>query len=136
MQILARRLIAAERRASDSGDTDGRAAWRVCEKLRESLSPLTGNRGFRGLVARALALARVEVPWLSKVELGDAGTVVLPDTLENEVQPDEASRGGVALVTHLLELLATFIGEALTLRLVQQVWPKTALGHSQSEGKS
>jgi hypothetical protein len=33
----------------------------------------------------------------------------------------------LALVTHLLELLATFIGEALTLRLVQQVWSKAAL---------
>ncbi|MEO6025737.1 MAG: hypothetical protein ABIR79_02575, partial [Candidatus Binatia bacterium] len=34
----------------------------------------------------------------------------------------------VAIAAHLLELLVTFIGEALTLKLVRGTWPETALG--------
>jgi hypothetical protein len=136
MQSLARRLIAAERRASDSGDTDGLAAFRVCNRLRESLSPLTGKRGFRALLARALALAAVDAPWLRKVELEESGSTHFPVLAENELHPGEAARGGVALVTHLLELLSTFIGEALTLRFVQQVWPEAALSDPKSKEKT
>jgi hypothetical protein len=56
------------------------------------------------------------------------GAVVLPSPeTEAKVNSREAAKGGLALVASLLELLATFIGEALTLRLVQQVWPRVAL---------
>jgi hypothetical protein len=128
MRNLARRLIAAEHRRNDSVDTEAHAAFRVCEKLRESLSPLAGARGFRTLLARALNLAKVESPWLSKLVVSPDGSLIIPDGLEPAAAPNDAARGGAALVAHLLELLATFIGEALTLRLVQQKWPNTALG--------
>jgi hypothetical protein len=136
MRIVARRLIAAEQRPKDSADSEGRAAFRVCDKLRESLSPLAGIRGFRSLLARALSLAKVEVPWLGKLEVSADGSLVVPDGLETETAPSEAARGGVALVAQLLELLATFIGEALTLRIVQQTWPKTALDGPNSRDKT
>lgn len=136
MRTLALRLIAAERRAGESGQRDLRAAVRVCGKLRDLLSPLTGKRGFRALGVRALALAADEVAWLRKVELKEGVEFVLPGDAEDELKPEEAARGGVTLVTHLLELLATFIGEALTRRLVQQVWPSTASGDPKSEGKT
>jgi hypothetical protein len=45
---------------------------------------------------------------------------------EARLHTTEAVSGGAELVTQLLELLATFIGEALTLRLVQNVWPNAA----------
>jgi hypothetical protein len=121
---LACRLISAERRGGDSADTEGHAAFRVCDKLRESLSALFGVRGVRTLFARALTLAAVEVPWLGKLEVGPGGSVVIPDARETN-GPDVA-RGGAALVTQLLALLCTFIGDALTLRLVQQHWPNIA----------
>jgi hypothetical protein len=136
MQNLARRLIAAEHRPRDSADNSARAAFRVCDKLRESLSALVGTRGFRTLMVRALSLAKIEVPWLSKVEVGTNGLPILPDALERETDPDEAAKGGLALVTQLLDLLATLIGDALTLRLVQQIWPKTALNDPKSGGKT
>ena len=136
MRTLARRLIAAEHLPTDSGEKGSRAAFRVCDKLRESLSVLTGIRGYRGLLARALALAKVEVPWLGEVEVGSDGSLLVPEALKQVMRPGDAARGGAALVTHLLELLATFIGEALTLRLVQQIWPKIALGDSKTGGKT
>jgi hypothetical protein len=134
LRNLAHSLIAAERRESDSTETDGLAAFRVCEKLRQSLSTLAGARGSSTLLTRALALARREVPWLGQLKVGSAGSLS-PDGSE-DVGPSEIARGGVALVAHLLELLATFIGEALTRRLVQQIWPKAALEAPKSGGKT
>lgn len=127
MRNLAHRLISEEHRQRDPSDTESRAALRVCDKLRESLSALAGARGFRALLVRALTLAKADAPWLGGLEVGANGALVFPAKLEGDLAPKEAAKGGVALVGHLLELLVTFIGEALTLRLVQQVWPKAAL---------
>ncbi len=79
------------------------------------------------MLTRALALAKVEVPWLAELKIGPRGSLSLPDTKGNEPDESAAAKGGEALVTQVLELLATFIGEALTRRLVQQIWPNTAL---------
>ncbi len=136
MRNLARSLIAAERRKSDSSDTNARAAFRVCGKLRESLSALTGAVGYRTLLMRAFALATVEVPWLAELKVGPGGSVLIPDPLPRETEESVAAQGGEALVAHVLELLATFIGEALTRRLVQQIWPRTAFDGPNSEGKT
>jgi hypothetical protein len=128
MRNLARRLIAAECRVGDGArPLDARAALRVCDKLRESLSPLAGARGFRTLMGRALTLARTEAPLLSKLELGGNGSLSFPATVEKETAPREAVEAGTVLVAHLLELLAALIGEALALRLVQQTWPQAML---------
>ena len=37
-----------------------------------------------------------------------------------------ANEGGAILIAQLLGLLITFIGEGITLRLVQDVWPEVA----------
>lgn len=136
MRNLARSLIAAERRKNDSEDTEARAAFRVCEKLRQSLSALAGAVGFRTLLTRALALAKTEAPWLAQIKVGPSGSLSIPDTLGSETDESAAAKGGEALVAQVLELLATFIGEALTLRLVQQIWPKTALDAPKSGEKT
>ena len=136
MRNLARSLIAAERRNSDSADTNARAAFRVCGKLRESLSPLTGAVGFRTLLTRALTLAKAEVPWLADLKVGPGGSLLIPEALAKEAEGSVAAKGGEALVTQVLELLATFIGEALTRRLVQQIWPKIAFDAPNSGGKT
>lgn len=126
MRHIARRLIAEEHEANDPNAA--RAALRVCNKLGKSLAVLTGTRGFASLFARALGRAGEEAPWLNEL-LVDANGAVVPPSPEAEakINSREAARGGLALVAHLLELLATFIGEALTLRLVQQVWPRVPL---------
>lgn len=136
MRNLARSLIDTERRKSDSSDTNARAAFRVCEKLRESLSPLTGAVGFRTLLIRALTLAKVEVPWLAELKVGPGGALLIPEALAKDAEGSVAAKGGEALVTQVLELLATFIGEALTRRLVQQIWPSIASDAPNSGGKT
>lgn len=135
MRNLARRIIAAEHRAGDSADTEGRAAFRVCDKLRESLSGLVGTHGFRALLDRALTLSKPEAAWLAELEVAANGALVLPEELERELEPKAAATGGAALVAQVLDLLATFIGEALTERLAQQIWPKASSGESKPGGK-
>ena len=132
MRNLARSLISAERRADEPADTDGEAAVRVCAKLRDSLSALAGAVGFRTLLTRALGIARAEVPSLANLHVGADGLL----SRTGEMDDREAAQGGVALVAHLLELLATFIGEALTRRLVQQTWPRTASDMPTTRGKT
>jgi len=136
MRNFAHRVISAEHRLGDSTDTEARAALRVCEKMRESLSALVGSHGFRALLTRALVLAKAEVGWLGKLEVSANGALVFPAELEYELGAKEMAKGGAALVTQVLELLVTFIGEALMRRLVQQIWPQVALGDSKSGGKT
>lgn len=127
MLYITQHIISQERLAGGTDDTDARAAFRVCEKLRRSLSVLTGVMGFRSVLSRALVLAKAKESWLGELRIGVDGSLELPAELEARVGAEEASRGGTVLIESLLELLVTFVGKTLTLRLVQDVWPKAAL---------
>ncbi|MGZ4871988.1 MAG: hypothetical protein ACXV99_08825 [Candidatus Angelobacter sp.] len=98
------------------------AAFRVYEKLRRHLCALAGVAGFQSLASRALTLARAEAPNLSAVQITSDGTLQGLGELEPPIDNDEGG-DGVILIAHLLGLLFIFIGQALTLRLVQDVWP-------------
>lgn len=134
MLTFAQRLIAEERKAGLASESDGRVAFRVCEKLRRPLVTFAGVGGYRSLVSRALVLARAEEPWLAGVKLNPDGIFQFTAEIEAEVDLKPAGKGATAVVAQLLGLLVTFIGEALTLRLVQDVWPKAAISESNSGG--
>ena len=125
MQDLARRLLAVEAASHSAPGARVHEALRVCEKLRVSLTRFAGSDGSASLLRRALALSREEVPSLQTVTLKPDGS------LEGlEAIAADATNGGpeaaVAITTHLLGLLETFIGEPLTLRLVRQTWPEAS----------
>lgn len=124
MGDLAMCLIAYERSGNEASETP--IAFSVCEKLRPQLSTLTGSGGFRVLLARSLALASLKIPWLRAVEVTPAGLMLLGE-LKTQVEPTAIAEGGVVLLTQLLDLLATFIGEKLTLGIVREVWPELPL---------
>ncbi|MEO6995021.1 MAG: hypothetical protein ABI273_15550 [Lacunisphaera sp.] len=132
LTVMARRLIVGEQRANDSSDTAGRAAFRVCEKLRPTLASLIGVGGFHSIFSRALALARDEEAWLCGVELEADGAIKISSERQLQFDGDDAARGGIALIAQLHKLLITFIGEGLTLRLVHNVWPEAAVLKSDS----
>ncbi len=115
---LARRLIAYE---ATRGPSDGAvgAALRACETLRGSLAKFVGAAGFRSLLSRALAMAKSESPSLGPVRVGPDGSL---DGLEG-VEPNQDADAGAVVVSQLLGLLVTFIGEPLMLRLVHDAWP-------------
>lgn len=124
---LAQRLHAHEIAEREASGAMGPASFRVYEKLRRPLCALAGIAGFQSLASRALTLARSESPSLAKVRIAADGN--LQGSNEPDPQPDgrEADKGEVILIARMLELLFLFIGEALTIRLVLDVWPEAAL---------
>ena len=127
MAPIAQRLVAEEFRSTDPVDTKGRAAFRVCEKLRPPLATLAGAAGSRALFLRALVLARRDVSWLDGMEIMPNGAFQFTAEREADLGQEVAVAAGSAFVAQVLGLLVTFIGEALTLRLVQDVWPQLTL---------
>jgi hypothetical protein len=133
MAGLAERLIAEEFRAGSSPDTKGRAAFRVCEKLRRSLSVFVGVAGFQSLLARALTLAKAKDPWLAGLQINPDGSFAFPAEFDAQLDTPESTRAGAALIATFLGLLVIFIGEILTLRLVQDIWPAIPLPSPDSD---
>jgi hypothetical protein len=133
---LAQRLLAYEAVAGENSEPAESAAFRVFAKLRLALITLAGLAGFRSLLSRALTLARADAPDLSAVEVAADGSLKGLDELASQAQ-EETQEGGVVLLTQLIGLLLTFIGNDLTLRLVQDVWPEASFeGMSGKEGKA
>ena len=124
---FARRLIALEAARDQSPGALASGAVRTCEKLRVPLAKFVGVAGFRSLMTRAMALATAKVPWLESVQVGADGSLdgfAATSLHQGAVAGDEA---GVVVVTQLLGLLMTFIGEPLTLRLVRDAWPEASV---------
>jgi hypothetical protein len=109
---LVERLIACER---DELGVESMPAFRICEKLRDPLSTLVGSLGYRALITRALTLAQRESNLLVSVRVKDDGALEYPNS--------EAFSTASVLPTQLIALLLSFVGEAVTLRLVHDVWP-------------
>jgi hypothetical protein len=116
---LARSLVASE---SDTGTTPLQtepATVRVYEKLRRHLGAPVGVDGFQTLASRALALAKSESPRLRAVQIKANGG--LQGLGEVESQTDADGEVGIILIAHLLGLFLTFLGEATTLRLIEDL---------------
>lgn len=130
LRQLARRLLGLEA-SRRNGDTRTSAAFSVSEKLREPLSTLAGVAGFRSLLSRALALANNEVRWLKAVHVNADGSLAGPD--DAQLSDAEIAEGEAVLIAELIGLLVIFIGEALTLHLLQDTWPEASLGRPDVE---
>jgi hypothetical protein len=118
LRDVARRLIALE---AARGPVEGPAAasLRACETLRAPLARLVGTAGYRSLLSRALAMARGEVPALDAVRMLPDGSLEVPDGAGD-------AEAGAVVMAHLLGLLAIFVGEPLTLRIVGDIWPEAS----------
>lgn len=125
MRTLAKRLKAFDTRTRTSGAVDDVALFGTIDTLRSHLSMLMGQGGFQALLARALVLASAEIPWLNAVRVGADGD--LEGLAVAQTTSDaNLSEGEVLLLAQLLSLLVAFIGIALTLRVINQIWPQLA----------
>ena len=122
MRECAQRLVAREAMGKKPFERNGRAFGGVIEKVRAPLAALTGVAGFRSLLSRALALANAEVRWLRAVHVKADGTMECPAEI-TQLDKEEIANGEVALLAQLIGLLVTFIGEALTARLLEDACP-------------
>jgi hypothetical protein len=126
---LAQRLLTYEADGGNTSDPVGSTALRVYEKLRRSLGELAGTAGFQSLASRALTLARSEDPSLGAVRVAADGNLEGMSTIEPPInmEKDRIHEGGVILISRLLGLLQIFLGEALTMNLIRDVWPDSAI---------
>ena len=116
---LTRSLVAGETDASTKSLHPGPATVRVYERLRRQLGSSMGVDGFQMLASRALALAKSQSHRLSAVQITANGG--LRGLGEVESQTDEDGEAGIILIAQLLGLFLTFLGEATTLRLIEDL---------------
>lgn len=109
---LAERLLAYEAITFGNGNF---AASSVCKKLRGSLASLAGVQSFESLVSRALTLSKRDGRAMGSASVEPDGSV--------QGLGDEDSGAAAVFISHLIALPARFIGEELTLRMLQEVWP-------------
>jgi hypothetical protein len=128
MRQLARRLIVYETKGNKSPTVNAADIFSEYEKLRPHLAALMGNGGFQILLSRARVLASAEVSGLRAVEVNTDGILEGLEDLHRQLNTDELFEGRVVLLAQLLELLVAFVGENLTGRLVNEVWPKVPPG--------
>jgi hypothetical protein len=123
LKALARRLLVHEIATAHPADKGETPPFLVCEKLRIPLGKLMGVSGFRLLLARAKTLSAPEFPWLRTLDINSAGRFENLSGLHEAHGARYIFECEVALIAQLLGLLRTFIGPALTLRLLQDIWP-------------
>jgi hypothetical protein len=124
---LAQRLLSLESRAENLSGSNTSTVFIINEKLRHPLSRLAGTAGFRSLLMRALTLAKREAPGLEGVQVKEDGSL--------EGLNGEDTQAGAVLIAYLVGLLETFIGESLTLRMLNDIWPSLSGVDTNSEGK-
>src|ERR1700691_3042508 len=105
MRHFAKRLMVYETNGNKSDKTKTSVAYPVLEKLRPHLVALMGNGGFQALLARALALARTEVPWLRAVHVNAGGSMEGLEEIQTQIGPEEFLEGRIVLLAQLLGLL-------------------------------
>jgi hypothetical protein len=118
---LARSLVAGEADASTTSLHTEPATVRVYERLRRQLGSSVGVDGFHALASRALALAKSQSPRLSEVQVTANGVLRGLDEVESKTDADEDGEAGILLIAQLLGLFLTFLGEATTLRLIEDL---------------
>jgi hypothetical protein len=80
-----------------------------------------GVSGFQALASRALALAKSESPRLNAVTVAENGGLLGLGEVRFLVDTDEDREDGIILIAQLLGLFLTFLGEATTLRLIEDL---------------
>lgn len=96
------------------------AAPAALTKLRERLGRVIGTMGFDGLLRRSVVLARARHP---DAPLDEAAL------LAGGAQPSctqDTDELVVSIVSNIVVLLATFIGDPLSRKILHEVWPSLA----------
>jgi hypothetical protein len=122
----ARRLMTSAVGSRHNSDDVASAALTVYETLAKNLASLVGEDGSHALFRRSVNLTAARFPCLADVRGAahvDASLVKAVGGCLRSQAPDLAKEVSLALLIAHLDLLATFIGERLTVRLLQDGWP-------------
>ncbi len=125
---LARSLVAREADTSTTSLRGEPATVRVYDRLRRQFSAPVGVDAFRVLASRAVALAKSESRQLSAVQITANGGLRGLGEVESQTDTEEDGEVGVVLIAQLLGLFVTFLGEATTLRLIEDLRLQVEVG--------
>jgi len=115
----ARKLIASEVDADPPlAQTEG-PTLRVYEKLRRQFCAPVGADAFQALVSRALSLAKSQFPCLSPVSITANGGLRGLGEVETPLSTVQDGEVGIILIAQMLRLFITLLGEAATVRLIE-----------------
>jgi hypothetical protein len=122
---LAARVLAHEC-AEDPASGRAAAAARMFERLFLELAPLIGSAGVIALFSRAVMRTKSK-----RVAVEGLAITLEPlDVMEQHLRTHfaalserDAAECAVALWAMLVSLMANFIGEPLTLQVIQRAWP-------------
>jgi hypothetical protein len=109
-----------------NSDDVASAALTVYETVAKNLASLVGEDGSHALFRRSVNLTAARFPCLADARGAarvDASLVKAVAGCVRSQAPDLAKEVSLALLITYVDLLATFIGERLTLRLLQDGWP-------------
>jgi len=138
MRDYARMLLNFEANAPGADESDIPPAARVFDTLRRSLSTLIGVNGYMIILARALTLAKSDVPGLAGLQVNAEGDLEGPgrENVLVEDRGDNRAEPFAALIARLFTLLSAFIGENLLFQILHGVWPDVALSNDTTSGES
>jgi hypothetical protein len=129
------RLLAREAGTGGDARAIAAAARRLCERFARQVSPLIGDAGVAAICARSLHLTQRQFPSLAPLhasDQSDAPFTHLQVSLEQQ-EATVATRAAVGVLTTAGDLLALFIGENLTTRLLREAWPDDFAGGTTKE---
>jgi hypothetical protein len=131
MRNCAQQMLAYEAAMLGASTADTPLVSRVLDSLQRPVVILAGLNGWCMLLARALSLAKEQTPQLRGVQISQDGGL-------EGFQPrrHEDAMTGVILLSQLLGLLASFIGEGATLRIVASVWPGLTIADTEPSGEN
>jgi hypothetical protein len=120
----ARQLLAQERRPDHTSQDVAASAEQIYRKVLGCVSAILGEAGSVGLFRRSLRLTVATYSFFSGARDTNVDLLLSAVRRGLHAQPAEVAReASVELLAIHLELLATFIGPALTEQLLQEAWP-------------
>ena len=115
-------LLASEGSLPGDAESCAAAAGRIYDRLDAHLAPLLGRAGVQALLARSAKLAQTELASLANVAGATERSTELRARLQS-LEPAVAIETAAVLFGTFLELVTTFIGERLTVRVLRSAWP-------------
>ena len=125
-QDLAVQLLGYSRNDALSHEDLSAAVTGAFDTLRAHLSVRLGSEGYRTLLIRAVALARTEYPWFAVLQVDDEARLNGFAEAARATDLGSAFEAGVLLISCLVGLLQIFIGDDMTLNLLQNALPDSA----------
>ena len=120
----------------EATDNVGEVAIARWEMISTQIISTIGEGGFSALYSRSVFLARATFPWLPDNALSPPNTrfTLLKASLEAQ-RPELARAANHLLLTSFTDILASLIGEDLTIRILHSAWSNDALIRSSQELK-